>query len=92
MKIIILTLLLFAGCSDTLVENETQTDNTQCVQRATVYLNSGNIEHLDYTDMEYTLIVDNNGYGFTFTNNGVFVKSYLTENIQTITTQNNDKK
>lgn len=76
--------MTFFSCSDEAVNNvKENTQNT--VQIATIIYNSGLSDTIEYTNMEYTIVLDN-GYGFAFTKNGVFVKSYLTENIQSIIT------
>lgn len=93
MKTIIITVLigialvfLASGCDSDITAVKETKDNTS-LNIATVYLNNGKIETIQFTDMEYSVVLDN-GYGFAFTKDGVFVKSYLTENIQTIIIQN----
>ena len=77
-----LVLLCFAGCESDLTGVKETSDSIP-VKTAVIYHNDSIIETIEFTDMEYSMILDN-GHGFAFSKNGVFVKSYLTENIQTI--------
>ena len=87
MKILLFAVFLtltFLGCGDDVVSNKTVTPNI--IHTATITDKSGLSETIEYTHIEYSMVLDNSGYGFVFTKNGVFVKSYLTENIQSIVT------
>lgn len=76
--------IAFVGCGDEAVSNKVNTSNI--IHVATITDKSGLSETIEYTHIEYSMVLDNSGYGFAFTKNGVFVKSYLTENIQSIIT------
>ncbi len=78
--------VILSGCGDEAVNNKINEDAPITLQTATIVFNSGLSETIEYTHMEYSIVLDNSGYGFAFTKNGVFVNSYLTENIQTIIT------
>lgn len=87
MKILILAIfasITFLSCGDEAINNVKE-DTSNTIQTATIIYNSGLSETIEYTHMEYTIVLDN-GYGFAFSKNGVFVKSYLTENVQSIVT------
>lgn len=73
MKTILLILaLLFAGC-----ENGVTGVSEIRTNIAIVTTNTGETETVEFSEMEYGIILDN-GHGFAFSKNGVFVKSYLT--------------
>ena len=84
---VFLTLTLW-GCGEETVSNRTVTPNI--IHTATITDKSGLSETIEYTHIEYSMVLDNSGYGFAFTKNGVFVKSYLTENIQSVITTPKD--
>lgn len=83
--LILIAFITFIGCGDEAVNNVKE-DTSNAIQTATIIYNSGLSETIEFTHIEYSIVLDNSGYGFAFSKNGVFVKSYLTENIQTVIT------
>lgn len=89
MKTIILSILiavLFSACDEVAV-NKTQTEPVQnkiIYYNVDVLYNNGQEFHYEASKVEYGMVLDNSGFGFTILKDSVFLASHLSENIQSV--------